>query len=74
MAKIQRNDPCPCGKEGMKYKNCCLFMRHGGERIEEKLYSGYDLVKETVKRLMDANHVEKMNEIIKGTKDVRTDQ
>lgn len=23
MAKIQRNDPCPCGS-GKKYKQCCL--------------------------------------------------
>jgi hypothetical protein len=23
MAKVGRNDPCPCGS-GMKYKKCCL--------------------------------------------------
>ena len=23
MAKVGRNDPCPCGS-GKKYKNCCL--------------------------------------------------
>jgi len=30
MAKIGRNDPCPCGS-GRKYKHCCLKLeRHGG--------------------------------------------
>lgn len=73
MAKIQRNNLCPCNS-GLKYKNCCLFMRHGGERIKEKLYTGYDLAKEMVKGMIDVNHENKMNEIIKGNKNARTDQ
>ena len=65
MSKVQRNDPCPCGSK-LKYKNCCLFNRHGGERIVSRLQTGYDQVKETVKRLIVSRHEKKMNEIIKG--------
>lgn len=28
MAKIGRNDPCPCGS-GLKYKQCCLQRQQG---------------------------------------------
>ncbi len=28
MAKIGRNDPCPCGS-GKKYKRCCLLLHKG---------------------------------------------
>jgi hypothetical protein len=27
--KIGRNDPCPCGRSGRKYKRCCLERRTG---------------------------------------------
>ena len=32
MAKISRNDPCPCGS-GRKYKKCCL--KHGSQGIKK---------------------------------------
>lgn len=67
MAKIQRNQLCPCNSK-LKYKDCCLFMRHGGERIKEKPYTSYDLRKEMIKRMISVGHENRMNEIIKGNK------
>lgn len=72
MAKIQRNQPCPCGSK-LKYKHCCL-RRHGGERIKEKFYTGHDRRKEMVKRLIKINHENRMNEIIERKTNVGTDK
>jgi tetratricopeptide (TPR) repeat protein len=35
MAKIGRNDPCPCGS-GKKYKRCCLAKVEEAERAERQ--------------------------------------
>jgi len=41
MAKISRNDPCPCGS-GMKYKKCCLRKELESQR-QPKTYHNYCL-------------------------------
>ena len=39
MAKIGRNDPCPCGS-GRKYKKCCeLSDRNGGTRSRVMMFA-----------------------------------
>lgn len=64
MNKISRNQPCPC-KSGRKYKDCCLFTRHGGERIRVKLQTKTDLSKEIIRKMIEKHHVERMSEIIR---------
>lgn len=34
-AKINRNDPCPCGS-GKKYKNCCLTKSSSPKKFKAK--------------------------------------
>jgi hypothetical protein len=65
VSKVGRNQLCTCGSK-VKYKHCCLYRRHGGRHIKEKFYTSYDLRKEMIKRMIDANHVNEMNKIIEG--------
>jgi len=67
MAKIGRNQPCPCGS-GRKYKHCCL-LSHGGMQISTKTETKLDLDKRIIQRMITETHVERMNEIIKGRTD-----
>lgn len=39
MAKIGRNDPCPCGS-GRKYKQCCLARDEQGMTTQTKILAG----------------------------------
>ena len=36
MAKVARNDPCPCGS-GKKYKRCCLTLHEAAGRERQRL-------------------------------------
>jgi len=38
MAKISRNEPCPCGS-GLKYKKCCGSNFDNNENSKEIVYS-----------------------------------
>lgn len=61
VAKIGRNQPCPCGSK-RKYKHCCL-PKHG-EAIKEKKSTEADLCREVIQRMIVTEHEQKMNEII----------
>ena len=39
MAKVGRNDPCPCGS-GKKYKKCCWSKHHGKRKLQAKVIQG----------------------------------
>jgi tetratricopeptide (TPR) repeat protein len=47
MAKIGRNDPCPCGS-GKKYKRCCLPLHETAEREGARLLAEPAFAVETV--------------------------
>ena len=49
MAKIGRNDPCPCGS-GQKYKRCCLS-RDEAEHAAQHLLEHYPDVHDGLERL-----------------------
>jgi len=64
VAKIGRNQSCPCGS-GRKYKHCCL-LSHGGMQINMKTETGSDIDKHIIQKMIDEAHVERMNKIIEG--------
>ena len=45
VAKVGRNDPCPCGS-GRKYKHCCL------EKDDERLHHSSDVAGVTAEELL----------------------
>ena len=47
MAKIGRNQPCPCGS-GKKYKKCCLQKEKSTPILSPPAVTGYDAVSDTV--------------------------
>ncbi|HHD56316.1 MAG TPA: hypothetical protein ENK89_01390 [Desulfobulbaceae bacterium] len=48
MAKIGRNQPCPCGS-GKKYKHCCLLLARSGQPAPPVQPSGFSLRAEIAK-------------------------
>lgn len=68
MAKVGRNQPCPCGSK-RKYKHCCL-LQHDGMRVNVKTDTPHDLDKQIIQRLIDETHERNMKEII-GRKEIK---
>lgn len=66
MAKIGRNQPCPCNS-GRKYKYCCLPTH--GEAIREKTQTPHDIDKEIIGRMIESEYEKRMNEIIERKTD-----
>ena len=63
MAKIKRNDPCPCGS-GKKYKKCCLPLHEESRAKEQQAFSltpGFtdlDDLSNSVVDLIEAGHLD----------------
>lgn len=63
MPKINRNDPCPCGKPE-KYKNCCMFLDN---MKKQKFEYGQQTHTERIASLM-----ERLDEAIKQAPFIKT--
>lgn len=54
MAKIRRNDPCPCGS-GIKYKRCCLQKENSRQTVSPASRLRISLLGE-IEKIQDAAH------------------
>lgn len=69
MAKIGRNDPCPCGS-GKKYKKCCLLQQDGPKRSPSKrkmpfipVYTELDQLSNSVVDLIKENKLDEADDV-----------
>jgi len=69
MAKIGRNDPCPCGS-GKKYKKCCLLQQDGAKRYPSKrkmrfipVYTELDQLSNSVVDLIKENKLDEAEDV-----------
>jgi len=69
MAKIGRNDPCPCGS-GKKYKKCCLYQQDGAKRYPSKrkmrfipVYTELDQLSNSVVDLIKENKLDEAEDV-----------
>jgi len=69
MAKIGRNDPCPCGS-GKKYKKCCLLQQDGANRYPSKrkmpfipVYTELDQLSNSVVDLIKENKLDEAEDV-----------
>jgi len=80
MAKIGRNDPCPCGS-GKKYKKCCLLQQDGAKRYPSKrkmpfipVYTELDQLSNSVLDLIKENKLDEAEDISRKLLDEYPDQ
>ena len=69
MAKIGRNDPCPCGS-GKKYKKCCLLQQDSPKRSSSKrkmslipVYTELDQLSNRVVDLIKGNKLDEAEDV-----------
>ena len=80
MAKIGRNDPCPCGS-GKKYKKCCLLQQDGAKRYPFKqkmpfipVYTELDQLSNSVVDLIKENKLDEAEDVSRKLLDEYPDQ
>jgi len=80
MAKIGRNDPCPCGS-GKKYKKCCLLHQDGANRYPSKrkmpfipVYTELDQLSNSVVDLIKENKLDEAEDVSRKLLDEYPDQ